>query len=503
MKTSILEYLEAAASLYGERYAYKDRNQSVTFRQVRQMARAVGTAVAGLNARNRPVAVLMEKSAAMIVGFLGVVYGGCCYCPIDVSMPRDRIGAILSVLEPAAVIIGEGQRETADSLDCHCPVWLFEELCRIKEDEGLLDHLRKGRVDTDPLYILFTSGSTGVPKGVAVSHKVIINNMEWLEEEYGFGPEDVMGNQAPLYFDVSDHDIYCPLKFGCCTVMVPPEYFTFPTKLIAFLNEEKVTGIFWVPFALSMVANLRALEVEIPRYLKYIFFAGEVMPMKQLNYWRRYIPHARYVNMYGPTETYVCTYYNLEREFADDETLPIGWACKNIDILVLDEENRQILPGSERKGELCVKGCTVALGYYNNPERTWERFVQNPLNPHYPEVIYRTGDMVSFGSQGELIYHDRLDYQIKRLGYRIELGEIEAASGRIEEIKECACIYDPGKQMILFLYTGCKLEKREISRQLSEKIPKYMMPNRYIYLEEMPRNFNGKIDRKRLKELYV
>ena len=272
---------------------------------------------------------------------------------------------------------------------------------------------------------------------------------------------------------------------------------------MAFLNQEKVTGIFWVPFALSTAANLRALEAEVPRYLKYIFFAGEVMPLKQLNYWRRFVPDAVYCNMYGPTETYVCTYFNVDREFGDHETLPIGRPCNNVDILVLDREDNLVLPGSGGEGELCVRGCTLALGYYNDPVRTGERFVQNPLNSSYPEIIYRTGDMVSYNDRGELVYHERMDCQIKRLGYRIELGEIEAAAGSIPQVRDCACVYDPSRQMILFLYTGQETEKKELSRRLSRKLPKYMMPNRYIYLEEMPRNPNGKIDRKRLKEGYV
>ena len=503
MKKNVLEYLEDTASRYGGQCAYKDKTQRFTFREVLKLSRAVGTAVAGLKAYGCPVAVFMEKSAAMIIGFLGIVSGGCCYCPLDVAMPEERLNKILSVLDPAAVITSPSQREKLTRLTFSCPVYEFDCLCQTIENPDLLEAVRRRGVDTDPLYILFTSGSTGVPKGVAVSHRVMINNMEWLEEHYDFNHEDVWGNQVPLYFDVSDHDVYCPLKFGCETVMIPTEYFTFPVKLMAFLNEERVTGIFWVPFALCAVANLRALEAEVPQYLKYIFFAGEVMPVKQLNYWRRYIPDARYVNMYGPTETYVCSYYDVNRDFGDDEALPIGLPCKNVDILVLDGENRQILPGDKSQGELCVRGCALALGYYNDPDRTKERFVQNPLNSHFPERIYRTGDLVSYNKLGELLYHGRLDFQIKRLGYRIELGEIEAAAGNVSEIEECACVYDSVKQRILFVYSGGRLEKRELARQLSGKVPQYMMPNQYIYMDKIPRNSNGKIDRKRLKELYV
>lgn len=503
MIRSVLEFLETSERRFRDRCAYEDGEKSYTFAETGETARTIGSRIAALNAFQRPVAVLMEKSASMIVAFLGAVYGGCCYCPIDVTMPADRIRTIFSVLKPAAVITESTQTALAENVSADCPILLFDDLAQGQVDTELLNTVRRRQVDSDPLYILFTSGSTGVPKGVVVSHRVVINNMQWLEKEYDFGPSDVMGNQVPLYFDVSDHDVYCPLKFGCRTVIIPPENFTFPANLIAFLNEHHVTAIFWVPFALSVVANLRGFEAEVPKYLRYVFFAGEVMPMKQLNYWRKYVPDALYCNMYGPTETYVCTYYNLDREFADDESLPIGWPCGNIDILVLDEQNRLVLPGSGKEGELCVRGCTLASGYYNNSERTAERFVQNPLNSAYPEIIYRTGDLVSYNDRGELLYHDRLDYQIKRLGYRIELGEIEAAAGRMPEVEECACIYDRGRQMILFLYTGTQTDKKILSKTLSGRIPRYMLPNKYIYLDEMPRNANGKIDRKRLKELYV
>lgn len=510
MTTNVLEYLEASALRDPDHPAYQDRNGGYTFGEVKRLAQAAGWRIGQVISHGKPVAVLMEKSPSMIAAFLGVVYGGGCYCPIDISMPEDRIRTILSVLNPAAVITDGAGKAAAAGLSLACPEFDFDEITKPagngreqEEADAFLAAVRRRAVDTDPLYILFTSGSTGVPKGVVVSHRVVINNMEWLETEYGFGAEDVMGNQVPFYFDVSDHDIYCPLKFGCSMVIIPPEYFTFPAKLIPFLNAYGVTAIFWVPFALSVAANLRALEVEVPEKLKYIFFAGEVMPMKQLNYWRKFVPDAVYANMYGPTETYVCTYYNLDREFRDDETLPIGRACANMEILVLDEENRLVEPGSGKEGELCVRGAALASGYYNNPEKTAERFVQNHLNSSYPELIYRTGDLVSYDADGNLRYHDRMDFQIKRLGYRIELGEIEAAAGTIDEIESCACIYDHGKQMILFLYTGQEVEKKELSKRLGEKIPRYMMPNRYLRLEEMPRNANGKIDRRRLKEQYL
>lgn len=503
MVKNVLEYLEAAEGRVPDRPAYRDGESSYTFFETGRSARAVGTRLLRSGLEKRPVAVLMEKSASMAVAFLGIVYSGCFYCPLDVKMPKERLKTICGVLEPAAVITEPDFKELSDGLGLSCPVFLFDDLLREPENQALLFGVRSRAVDTDPLYILFTSGSTGVPKGVVMSHRVIINNMEWLEREFDFSEQDVMGNQVPFHFDVANHDLYCPLKFGCCTVLIPPDLFSAPARLVSYLNENRVTGIFWVPFALCVVSELDALKLEIPRVLRYIFFAGEVMPVKQLNYWRRYLPDAEYVNMYGSTETHVCTYYRLDREFGDDESLPIGRPCGNIDILVLDEDNRPVEPESGEVGELCIRGGAFALGYYGNPALTLERFVQNPLNTKYQELIYRTGDMVSFRKDGALSYHSRRDFQVKRLGYRIELGEIEAAAGWLEGIERCACLYDSKKKTILLLYSGEKLERKTIAGGLSERLPKYMMPGRYIHLEEMPLNGNGKIDRRRLKELYV
>ena len=449
----------------------------------------------------------MEKSVDMITGFMGTVYAGGFYCPVDISMPERRILTIFSVLRPAVLLTREKEQEKAERLlegleqGTEVKLVLLEDALRTPEDPAVLQGIRRASVDSDPLYVLFTSGSTGVPKGVLVPHRVMINNMEWLEREYHFNENDVLGNQVPFYFDVSDHDIYCVLKFGCSMEIIPPEYFAFPARLVQFLNERRITAVFWVPFALSMAANLDAFRKEKPQYLRFIFFAGEVMPVKQLNYWRKHLPQAVYSNMYGPTETYVCTYYNLDREFADDEALPIGYPVSYADVMVLDENDRPVVPGDGRSGELCVRGCTLALGYYNSPEKTAERFVQNPLQNAWPETVCRTGDLVSYNDRGELVFLSRKDFQIKHLGYRIELGEIETAAGAMKNIDECACIYDNGRKQILLVYSGKKMDRKEMLGALSEKLPKYMLPNRMIHMEELPRNANGKIDRKELGKM--
>ena len=509
MVKNVLEYLENSEKNFPDKTAYTDGKGSITFRELGKGARSLGSFLAGKSITKKPVAVFMDKSFDMIVGFLGAVYAGCFYCPVDITMPEERIRTIFSVLCPAAVLVRDRDKQRVEDLlqglDFETEVVIYEVAIKYEIEVSILNSIRSRSIDSDPLYVLFTSGSTGVPKGVVVPHRVMINNMEWLNKEYHFTPEDVLGNQVPFYFDVSDHDIYSVLKFGCSMVIIPSEFFAFPVRLVSFLNEHKVTAIFWVPFALSMAANLDAFKVEIPKYLKYVFFAGEVMPVKQLNYWRKHLPEVLYANMYGPTETYVCTYYNLDREFQDLESLPIGFPVSYADILVLDEKNRLVEPTgdgtSSREGELCARGCTVALGYINSPEKTAERFVQNPLETRWPEVIYRTGDIVRYNGRGELEYLGRKDFQIKHMGYRIELGEIETAAGALPGVDSSACIYDMGRKMIILVYSGEKMEKRDMLRLLDNRIPKYMLPNRVIHMDELPHNANGKIDRKKLMEM--
>ena len=291
---------------------------------------------------------------------------------------------------------------------------------------------------------------------------------------------------------------------GCCTVFFAPGIFSRPAELVKTLDEKRITITIWTPSAYGIVSSLDAINDVIPSKLRLVMFAGEVMPCKTLNYWRNRVSQAMYVNIYGPTEAAnICTYYIIDKEFADDDVLPIGVPCENIKVLVLDEHDNEIKPeqsGKEFIGELCAKGTCLALGYYKNPEKTKEVFIQNPLNHAYPERIYRTGDLVYY-LDGKIMYSSRKDFQIKRMGYRIELGEIECACTALDKIAECACVYKADSKRLLLYYTGAAWDGKEMKAKLSERLPHYMIPNRVIHLDEMPHNHNGKIDRKELMKL--
>lgn len=289
---------------------------------------------------------------------------------------------------------------------------------------------------------------------------------------------------------------------GAKLVVIPKQLFSFPVKLIEFMNEARINTIYWVPSAMNMIANFKALDEHRLPFLKTVLFAGEAMPTKQLNYWRRHLSaDTLYANLFGPTETTdIAVYYIIDRDFRDDEPIPIGHACRNCDVFVLKEDDT--LAGADEEGELCVRGSFLASGYYDNPEKTGEVFVQNPLNTHYRDMIYKTGDLVKYNDRGELVYITRKDFQIKHQGYRIELGEIETAVSAVSRVHECACIYDLERKLIIIYCSGQNLTSKDILLGVRDRLPKYMLPNKMFFLENMPHNANGKIDKKMLQKIY-
>lgn len=479
--------------------AYVDLSLEITFYQLMQKSKAIASKIAVLNTTKRPIAIYMEKNVNCIVSFLATAYSGNFYTPIDYEMPYQRINNIINTLQPFAIITDRASLDTVKQIDSTAEIIVFEDALDTQIDGDILESIRNRAIDTDPLYVLFTSGSTGTPKGVTICHRSVIDYTDWVSQTFDITEDECFGNQAPFYFDNSVLDIYCTLCNGSTMFIIPTKLFSFPIRLIEYINDKKINIVFWVPSALCLVANLRAFQGVIPRQLKKILFAGEVMPNKQLNVWRKYIPDAVFANLYGPTEITVdCIYYIVDREFKDDEALPIGIPCRNSDILILNEQNNLIEMGEI--GEICVRGTSLALGYYNNPEKTAEAFVQNPLNKAYPEIIYRTGDLAKYNVQGEIIYISRKDFQIKHMGHRIELGEIEIAVSSLEKITLCCCVYDSVKSKLVLFYQG-QTDKKFIIEGIKSLLPNYMIPNKFIQISEMPLNTNGKIDRLKLRVL--
>ena len=499
MKANVTYWLDRTADRLPDKVAFADEKKEVTFRKLKMQAMALATQMLQKTLFKKPVIIYLEKGVDVLVSFMGVAYSCNFYSPIDIDMPASRVNKILEVLKPALVITTTELKTAFEQYDYAGDFLIFEEAIDSPIDEQIVEAARCKGIDTDLLYVLFTSGSTGVPKGVTINHRSVIDYIDWVTETFDITEEDSFGNQAPFYFDNSILDIYSTIKSGATTYIIPKNLFAQPVLLLEYLKEKKINTIFWVPSALIVVAKLKAFRnVDLSDTLQRVLFCGEVMPNKQLNMWRKFLPDVLYANLYGPTEiTDACTYYIVDREFSDDEPLPIGIPMANTDILVLNDKN-ELVTGDE-VGELCVRGTSLSMGYYNNPEKTKEAFVQNPLNPYVPETIYRTGDLVKYNEYGEIVYLSRKDFQIKHMGHRIELGEIETAVSSLEEIALCCCLYDEKHQKIV-LFIEEELDKAYINEQISKLVPEYMLPNKVITLEKMPINANGKIDRVKLKE---
>ena len=502
MITNVLEYLEASAQRFPEKIAFGGEKSTLSFAQLQDRVRRAGSFLTARIGPRRPVAVFMEKTPECLAAFFAAVAAGCFYVPLDTKMPADRIRLIFDTLQPAFVFYDAKNAEAAQAVSQGIPSADFELACETEIDEAALAAVRAQHVDTDLLYVLFTSGSTGVPKGVTIAHRSMIDYADWLHETLGIDESCVLGNQAPFVFDNSTLDIYSTLKNGATTWIIPRKCFSFHKTMMRFLQEHEINTIFFVPSALIAIANSGILEQIQPTYLKKIYFCGEVMPNRQLNQWRRAVPEAQYVNMYGPTEiTDVCSYYIADRDFADEDPLPIGRACGNSRILILTDENKEAAVGET--GELCVLGTCLSMGYYNNPAQTEKAFVQNPLNTAFVERMYRTGDLARWNERGEIMFLGRKDFQIKHQGcYRIELGEIETALLAVEAVGNGCCLFDAEKDEIVCVYTGA-VGDGELHGILKQKLPSYMLPNRYVHLDRLPMTINDKIDRVTLKKTYI
>lgn len=501
MQNHVLKYLNEIVKKVPDKTAYSDGTVSLTFREVYAQSRSVGSFLYKKGIYKKPVVVFMQRAPREIAAFFGVIIGGDFYVPVDEEMPAGRIQLILDNVKSPLVICDETTAEKAKAFDLKGgEIVLYDDMIGTGIEDEALERIYRSAVDTDPIYIVFTSGSTGVPKGVAACHRSVIDYIEQLSEVLAFDGNTVFGSQTPLYFDACLKELYPTLKFGATTYLIPRSCFSFPVALVEYLNRYQINTICWVVSALTMVSAFDTFQTVKPEYLRTVAFGSEVFPIKQFRRWREALPEATFTNLYGPTEcTGMCCYYRVEREFADDEAIPIGRPFENREVLLLTADGR--LAGEGEEGEICVRGTALTLGYYNDPVRTAEAFVQNPLNTAYPELIYRTGDIGRRNEKGELAFVSRKDFQIKHMGHRIELGEIEVNVDMLPEIRMSACIYDTKKGKIVLYFVG-DISEKELTAALKTKLPRYMLPNRIFRIESMPLTANGKIDRVTLKRSY-
>lgn len=495
---NIIEAFRATVRKYPTRVAVVDKNGKLTFSELYdksiRLAFHIISKTSGL--KNKPIAVMLPKSKDCLVAFLAVAMSGNYYSPIDIRMPEKRRCAILENLKPV-VFIGE-ENYSGGEVD----IIYGESICE-EYNEDIVKTQVSRLLSVDPLYVLFTSGSTGVPKGVVVSHASVIDYVHWLEDTFKFDENTIIANQAPFYFDNSVLDIYSMIILGTRLVITEDKIFSFPRDLISYLSENNVNTLFWVPSALRGLANCDAFaNINQNLDLKMILFCGEVMPTKYLTLWQKKFPYALCANLYGPTEiTDVCAFYVVDREFADNEIIPIGKPCNNMEIIILDENNNMAV--QNKSGEIYVRGIGVAKGYYRAPEKNKTAFIQNPLHNDYMDIVYKTGDLGYWDENDNIIYVGRVDNQIKHQGYRIELGEIEAAAISLNGVNIACAVYTKSKQIELYVEVVTKdIDAKMIFRKLKEYLPKYMVPkNIVIYDGPLPLNANGKVDRVLLRRI--
>ena len=452
----VLPWLDSWAAKKPDAAAFEDEKTCLTWRQLHDTAKRIGTYLARQLPPRVPVALCMDKSPITVAAMLGVLEAGCFYTILDVQMPQQRVQLILDALHPALLLTDAGKAPIWADAAGKLPCVSTEAAASCDIDESLLAARQREIIDTDLQYVLFTSGSTGHPKGVAIRHRSVL-------------------------------DIFCTLKSGAYVYFLPQRDFMFPARMMDELEQRQINTLFWVPSALMHPANLGVVKDGRPRGIKRVFFCGEVMPNRQLNIWRRSMPDADFVNMYGPTEiTDVCSWYRVDRAFEDGEPLPIGFTCENTRITLVE-------------GEICVSGTCLSAGYYNAPEKTAAAFVQHPDARGIPELMYKTGDLGTYNERGELMFLGRKDSQIKKQGYRIELGEIECAIKACQAVTQGCCFYQAATQQIVCCYSG-EDDEKALRGELRRRLPKYMLPDVYYHLPQFPQTMNGKIDRVRLRQ---
>jgi amino acid adenylation domain-containing protein len=464
------------------------------------------------------VGLLVPKRPSAIVAMHAVLEAGGVYVPLDAESPPARLARIVESAEPRLILSVPEAAGRLDGLAAETalpPVWSVEDPIEGERVRGELARADLGveaaapgvRVrPEDPAHLLFTSGSTGLPKGVVITHSMVTSFVDWAVGYFGTKPGDRISGHPPLHFDLSTFDIYGTFAAGAELHLVPPSMSVDPRSLAKLIREQELTQWFSVPSVLTYMAKFDAVEQGDFPQLERLLWCGEVLPTPILAHWMRRLPHATFTNLYGPTEATIASSYFTMPGVPEDESVPvpIGVACGGEELLVLDESMAAV--PVEEIGDLYIGGVGLSPGYWRDEEKTAAAFVPDPRDAD--ARIYKTGDLARLGEDGQFHFLGRADSQIKSRGYRIELGEIESALNPIDGIRECAVVGVEvagfeGISICAAYVTDADLEPPALRKQLTEAVPSYMLPARWLRLATLPKNQNGKIDRPQLRTQFV